>query len=761
MNRFSRISTIWRKEFADTLRDRRTLIAMVLVPMVLYPALMLGSLQAFELQVSRLKQQEYSIAVASDDVRHWLQARILDPDLARFPAAAGLPAEELPAAVEAAEKEADQQRPPENQNARGILEKGQDDVRHRPPPYRLQVVDDVQRAVAAGQTNVGVIVTGERLPTPDSPGSYQITLVMDQAEIRSQFAASALEGVFKRMSERVVARRLEDLHLSRDFIEPYQVSQLSVATPEKLGGSVIGQIVALILVVMTITGAIYPAIDLTAGERERGTLETLMAAPVPKVDLIAGKFVVVASIGMLSAVLNLLSIGGTVYLAGLGDILTKGSGVAIPLRTLPLVLVTLIPLAVMFSALLLAVCSFARSFKEAQNYIMPVMIVALIPAVIGLLPGTELEGPLLIMPVTNIVILTRELFMGEINRTGVLWVTLSTCIYAAAAVGVAAKLFGQEAVLFADSASIRTLFKRKFFKPSDWPSAAQALLLLALVYLLNFFMQQSLFKAGIVPGTPQHLAGFALTLVLLLAVLPMGAALYSRVRIATAFALAPPRLRGLAAGLCIGLSSWVLALAWMSLQERILPLPADFKEAAAPYERMLQHLSIATVLFFFAVLPAFCEELFFRGYALSGVRHVMGKTGAVLLVAFAFGMTHMSIQRLPITAALGCLLGLLVVRWGSVWPAVLAHVLHNSVILLVTREDGLLPRLKSAGFVDLQTEEVFPPWPWLIGAAVVLLIGLGLCLTRSRPLSQLADGLGQAGGDLVGVAGQQSTAVKD
>jgi sodium transport system permease protein len=758
MNRFSRISTIWRKEFADTLRDRRTLVAMVLVPMVLYPALMLGSLQAFELQVSKLKQQEYSIAVASDEVRHWLQTRILDPDLARFAAAAGLPAEELPAAVEAAEKEADAQ---SGDSGRGRLEKEEAAVHRRPPPYRLEVVSDVRLAVATGMTNVGLLVSGELLPTPDSAGACQITLVMDKAEIRSQFAASALEGVFKRLSERVVARRLQDLHLTRDYIEPYQITQLSVATPEKLGGSIIGQIVALILVVMTITGAIYPAIDLTAGERERGTLETLMAAPVPKVDLIAGKFVVVASIGMLSAVLNLLSIGGTVYLGGLGDVLTKEGGITIPLRTLPLVLVTLIPLAVMFSAVLLAVCSFARSFKEAQNYIMPVMVVALIPAVVGLLPGTELEGPLLIMPVTNIVILTRELFMGEINRLGVLWVTLSTCIYALAAVGVAAKLFGQEAVLFADSASIRTLLKRKFFKPSNWPSASQALLLMAVVYLLNFFIQQSLFQAGLTPGSPEHLAGFALTLVLLLAALPIGVALYTRVRITTAFSFSPPRWRGLAAGLCIGLSTWVLALVWMSLQERILPLPPDFKEAAAPYEQMLQRLSVATVLFFFAILPAFCEELFFRGYALSGLRHVMGKTGAVLLVAFAFGMTHMSIQRLPLTAAVGALLGLLVIRWGSIWPAVLAHVLHNSIILLITREDGLLPLLKRAGFVDPVTEDVFPPLPWIVGAAVLLLAGLALCVKRSRPVGQLADGLGQSGGDLLGVAGQQRPAVKD
>jgi sodium transport system permease protein len=719
MNRFSRISTIWRKEFADTLRDRRTLIAMILVPMVLYPALMLGSLQAFELQVSKLKQEEYSIAVPSEQVRHWLQTRILDPDLARFEASAGLPAEDLPAAVEAAEKQADAQNPPAQGSSRDMLEKGRDDVRHRPPPYRLLKVDDVCQAVSTGAANVGVLVTGASLPTPDSPGSCQITLVMDEAEIRSKFAASALEGVLRRFSDRVVTRRLEDRHLPRDFITPVQVTQFSVATPEKLGGSVIGQVVALILVVMTITGAIYPAIDLTAGERERGTLETLMAAPVPKVDLIAGKFVVVASIGMLS------------------DILTQGSSVAIPLRTLPLVLVTLIPLAVMFSALLLAVCSFARSFKEAQNYVMPVMIVALIPAVIGLLPGTELEGPLLIMPVTNIVILTRELFMGEIHPGAVLWVTLSTCIYAAAAVGVAAKLFGQEAVLFADSASIRTLLRRKFFKPSDRPSAAQALLLLAIVYLLNFFIQQALFKAGIMPGTPQYLAGIALNLVLLLVGLPVALALYSRVRITTALSLGPPPLRGLAAALLIGLSSWVLALAWMSFQERILPLPPGFKEAVAPIEKMLEGLSAPTVLFFFAILPAFCEELFFRGYALSGVRNVMKNTWAVLIVAFAFGMTHMSIQRLPITVALGCVLGLLVVRWGSIWPAVLTHVLHNSIILLVTREDGLLPMLRNAGFVDPATQNVFPPLPWLIGAAAVLLIGLALC--SPSPNRQLAE----------------------
>ena len=727
MNRFSRISTVWRKEFVDTLRDRRTVIAMVLVPMVLYPVLMLGSLQAFELQVGRLRQEEYTIAVASQEIGHWLRTRIIDPDLARYPGAAGTAAEDLPTAVDAAREDT-----PRHVGEASASEAAQSDVRHKPPPYKVVVFDDPVQAVIDGKAHVGLLVNGDKLPLPDSEDSIEATLVMDQTEIRSQIAAAGLEGILRRANEFWVEDRLEKQGLSEDFLHPIGLAQTQVASPEKLGGSVLGQIVPLILIIMTITGAIYPAIDLTAGERERGTLETLMTAPVPKVDLIAGKFVVVASIGMLSAVLNLLSIGGTIYLGGLGDILTQGAAVTIPLRTLPLVLVVLIPLAVMFSAMLLAVCSFARSFKEAQNYVMPVMMVALIPAVIGVLPGTELKGPLLILPVTNIVILTRELFMGQIDRVAILWVTLSTCVYASAAVAVAAKLFGQEAVLFSDSASIRTLFRRRFFKPALRPSAAQAFLLLAIVYSGNFFVQQSMLKAGIQPGSIQHLAGLAITLVVLFAALPIAAAKYMRVRITPTLSLAPPSPAGLLAGFCFGFSTWVLGLAWLTIQHRVLPLPPDLIEAAQPLEEQLRSLPIVTAVFFIALVPGFCEEIFFRGYALSGLRGTLGKTMAVLAVAAAFGMAHYSVHRLVVTTALGVLLGLLVIQFRSIWPAMIAHMMHNTMILLITREDGLLPYAERFGFIQHSGESIAPPPIWLAGAATLVLAGIALCLSAPR-----------------------------
>ena len=730
MNRFTRINTIWRKELTDTLRDRRTLIAMVLVPMVMYPAMILGSLQGFELQFSRLKQEEYRVVVAGPEVAGWLRD-VIDKDPTRRPGAAGLPAEEL------VEREQQGQLPAEKPKAKGLrdrsaTEAAREDVRRQPPPYSIAVVANaghVREMVTQGQANVGLLLDGTP-PAPAGSGCTQVTLLMDQTDIRSQIAATGLESILQRAADAMLTQRLKRAELDPAFVRPIEFREETTATPEKVGGSILGQIVPLILVMMTITGAVYPAIDLTAGERERGTLETLMVAPVPTVDLIAGKFVVVALIGMLSATLNLLSIGGTIYLGGLGDLLTRGKEVVIPLAALPWVLVLLIPLAVMFSALLLAVCSFARSFKEAQNYVMPVMVAAMIPAIVGVLPGTRLEGPLLIVPVTNIVILTRDLFMGKFDVVAILWVTLSTTLYAGAAVAVAARLFGQEAVLFADSGSVKTLFQRRFFKPADTPSIAQAALLLAVIFSLMFFAQQQLLHVPGVVGTLWFWVGIAAIMLVLFVGVPLGAAGYMRVRIGTTFALARPPGMALLAALCFGLSTWVLAQAWLVFQEGWLPLPRAMEQAFEQMTRQLGDTSPLVMLLFLGLVPAACEEFFFRGYALSGLRNGVGKTGAVLIAALAFGLYHHSVHRLISTSALGLLFGLLVVRYGSLWPAFLAHLMHNALSGLSIREDGLKPLLTALGFNP--AADGGPPLPWIIGAGVLLAIGLLLCFFAPR-----------------------------
>jgi len=742
MRRFTRIQTIGRKELLDTLRDRRTLIAMIFVPMVLYPAMMLGSLQGFELQVGRLKQERYKVAVESEAAQRWLRA-VIDSDPARRPRATSLPAEEIVELHERGELDVPSTAPALRDES--PAEAARADVRQHPPEYEIVVMsqaDEVRAQVRSGACHAGVLLPGG-VPARGESGSAQVTLVLDQTDIRSQIAAAGLEGILKRLSEAWLHERLRRVRLDPQFITPLETLQEPVATPEKVGGSILGQIVPLILVIMTITGAIYPAIDLTAGERERGTLETLMVAPVPTVDLIAGKFLVVALIAMLSAALNLLSIGGTIWLGGLGDLLARGGQVVIPLNMLPWVLVVLVPLAVMFSAALLAVCSFARSFKEAQNYVMPVMVAAMIPAVVGILPGTRLEGPLLIMPVTNIVILTRDLFTGRFDLFSILWVTLSTTLYAGAAVAVAAKLFGQEAVLFADSGSIKTIFKRRFFRPADQPSAAQAFLLLAVVFSANFFAQQWLLKLPGVAGTLRFWFGLAAVIVTLFLLAPMLFALYMRVRIRSAFSLGPAAPAGWLAALCFGLSTWVLAQGWFAFQQTWLPMPPEMERAFEEMVAALGGVHPLVMLVFLGLLPAVCEEMFFRGYALGGLRGSLGRTAAVIVVALAFGIYHHSVHRLIVTSALGLLFGLLVVRYRSIWPAVVAHGLHNGLSGLSARSDGLKPLLERFGYGLDATG--YPPPSWLVAAGLLLLVGIAIAVLRpggTAPAQTLVRGSG-------------------
>jgi ABC-type Na+ efflux pump permease subunit len=727
----------------DTLRDRRTLIAMVLVPMVLYPALMLGSIQAFELQTTRLAEEKYRVVVANERVARWLR-RLLDTDAARRPGAEGKSAEELLEAQTQPVEPGAATRPVLPRGAEresGAVETARMNVYERPPEYEVIVLAEgaggpaqpfrsARELVLSGQAHVALFIEGP-IPALDGrhAGMPRIALLFDQSDPRSGLATSGIEGVLERARLAMVRRRLADAGLDASFDRPIEVALQNVAPQERVSGAIIGQIVPLILIIMTITGAIYPAIDLTAGERERGTLETLMVAPVPTVDLIAGKFVVVALIGMISAMLNLASIGGTIWLGGLGNILTRGHEVSIPLHVLPLVLLVLIPLAVMFSAMLLAVCSFARSFKEAQNYVMPVMIAALIPAVVGILPGTRLEGPLLIMPVANIVILTRDLFTGKLDLAAILWVTLSTTIYAGAAVAVAAKLFGQEAVLFADSASVKTIFQRRFFKPAATPSVAQALLLLAIVFSLNYFIATALMRAPGVGDTENFWYAGAAVLVILFLALPMAACRYMRVAIPSTFSLAPPPPVALAAGFCLGLSTWILAKAWFAYQRQWLPMLPEMEQEFARLSAMLDGVNPFVVLVLLAVVPALCEEFFFRGYVLSGVRGALGPAAAVLVVAFAFGISHHSVQRIVPTTALGLMFGLLVVRSGSIWPAILAHSMHNGISALAHRADGLKSLLERLGFAVGPDD--WPATPWILGAAAVAAFGLLLSLLTS------------------------------
>lgn len=656
MSQSHRVWIIYRKELLEILRDRRTLTAMVVIPVVLYPLLMLGFLRAAESEEARLRAQEFVIEVPTEQNAADLDAIIKG---VRRASAESAPAEtSAPAATF--------------------------DIRASDKPI-TRIGDEVQLKVS--------LETEPPAPGAVGPTRLVVHITYNEVHVQSRTAMEELSEVlreFRRLAirERVVG--LVEAHAHRagvvpidveTILEPMRIEAESVATERQRGGWALGQIIPIILVLMTITGSIYPAIDLTAGERERGTLETLMATPVPPLQLILGKFLVVSTLGMLTAFLNVASVGATMHFSGVTQSITQAMPVEIPLGVLPLILACMVPFSLLFAAILMAVCSFARTFKEAQSYTMPVILGAMIPAVAVTLPTARLSGILLVLPVGNMVLLTREIFQGSYLWSQVAIVLVSTSFYAAAAVAVAVKLFGQEAVVFADTGSYKTLLLRRYYRPSSRPTLSQALLVAALLFPASFYAQ-SLLSGRETDGFLQTLRWLALVQFAgLFVLLPMALAGYYRINMVETFGLRLPPWRGWLAAILLGGSSWALAHQFVALQARVAPPSDALREAFRIMEAQLVAAPLWQVLLLLAVVPAVAEELFFRGFLLSGLSQGLRKWPAILFSALIFGIFHFIMDRVPVTALLGVALGYLCWQTRSIWPAMLFHLMHNGLLM--------------------------------------------------------------------------------
>ena len=690
-----RIRTIYVKELVDILRDRRTLIAMIVVPILLYPLLMLGTIQAASTQTEKLDDEEVKIVVPNrgqvDLILRWLNAD------------AGIAWElgmEEPRPIKAK-----------------IISLAE--VRKRRPKA---TVEDLIRS---RDVQLGVEIEVGNTDAPDNEVQYLLHSFYDPEEPRSANLHRRFAEVLERREKHETAGRLHSLGGPLIVIEPFVLEPEEVTTP----GSILGQILPLILVLMTITGAIYPAIDLTAGERERGTLETLMVCPVPVVDLVVGKFLVVTTVAIMGAALNLASVSATVYFGGFESVVNAAGDEGFPLAALPLILLSLIPFAILMSAIMIAVCSFARTFKEAQNYVTPVILAVLIPGGLAALPTTRLEGVMLVMPVGNMVLLTRELLLGSgIGASTVLWVLVSTTLYAASAVAVATKVFGTESVVFSDTASLKTTFTRRLMRPSARPTLSTAGLVVAVLFPVWFYVQSGL-QLG--DDLAQALRRTGILMPVFFLAGPLAVCAYFKVGIGSTFALGIPSGRFFLAAALVGLTSWAPAHELSVAQQAVLPAPEALQASNELMQQALNDMSPWLALLLLAVIPAVSEEAFFRGFLLSGLGTAARKWPAIVAAGCIFGIFHYYVFKFPVTAVLGVVLGYLCWQSRSIWPAVLTHALHNTIPVSF----ALWPQLSSA----LRIEEVDPgahlPAHLLVPTSIVCAAGLWLAW---RPSGKLA-----------------------
>lgn len=546
----------------------------------------------------------------------------------------------------------------------------------------------------------------------------------------SEWAIHLFRSIFAAVNEEVAAS------LVRVAGADYHPTISMSAAPIKITSSTqttLASLVPLVLVLMTIAGAVYPAIDLTAGERERGTLEAMIVSPTPRYLLLLAKYVAVVTVALLTAIANLTAMSITLWASGLGRIFFGGGGLS--LLTMFQILCLLVLFAMFFSAVLLSITSFAKSFKEAQAYLIPVMLVSLAPGVLSLLPQVRLTNVLSAVPLANIVLLSRDVLVGSATRESAVISVVCTVVYAIAAIAVASRLFGSDASLQGSQGSWRDLFRRPEL-PTALPTVDQMALTMACLFPLYFVASTTLPALG---GLLEYrLIMAAIVSWILIFGLPTIVAYYRRLDFRQTFLLSSGRvstwLLALPAVLLLASSLWMFSheLMIFSKQLGMATFTDEQLKQAQAFAEKLPEIPLSLLLFCFAITPAICEEWFFRGFVMSSLRR-MGSAAAVIGSATLFALMHvltsnmLSLERFLPSMFMGLALGWVAWRTGVLWPGVVLHACHNGLLLSVGH---FKEQLKGLG-IGLEEGEHLPSL-WLGGAILATLVGVGLITLVKR-----------------------------
>ncbi len=395
------VAIVYRKELTEALRDRRTMISSILIPLLVFPVLMLGIGYTFAEILGEASREPSKIMVLGGaDSPDLVQALTNAKDLRVV------------------------------SNTGGYV----DLISSKRIRAAIRIAPGFQAEVLRG-------------------GHPDINIYMFSGDIKSTLAASRIEKFFDEYRDEMIRGRLTAERLPENLLKPFEIKQQNVVSPEKVAGETYGGLIPYLVILMCMTGAMYPAMDLTAGEKERGTMETILSSPVNRTHLVLAKFLLVLTASLATATLSALSMGTSFSL--LSRIMPPGpaGGEGFPMLTIHpdaavAVFVMALPVAVLFSAVLITISLFAKSFKEAQSYLTPMTFIVLIPAIAAVLPGIELTPRLALIPILNVSLLCKELVTGTYHWNYIALIFLSTCVYAGAALFLAVKMFQRESVLF-------------------------------------------------------------------------------------------------------------------------------------------------------------------------------------------------------------------------------------------------------------------------------------------------------------------------
>jgi sodium transport system permease protein len=654
---------IWAKELLEALRDRKTLVIMVVLPLVIYPLVFIGLSQATLAQQEKIEAEELTLGVQGPAV----------PDALR--------------------------------GALDALESSE-----------VIAVDDAADAVRRGQVSAALRLPADAIDAVASGGQIPVAIVFDGSNDRSHEAESRLRGAVSQFVESVRAARLTAAKLTPEYIDPVTLQADNIAPPARQGGFILGQVLPMLVSFLMIGAAFYPAIDLTAGEKRAGHPPDPHDRPIASISIVTGKFAAVVTLSILTGALNLLALGLVAISIPLPEEIQGQVAFSVAPLPLLLLLAAMVLLGMMFGALMMAVAVTAKSFKDAQSYLTPLYLLCIFPLMISSLPGVTLGPTTAVMPIVNLALAMKQLLLGEVNGPLLAITALSTLAFAALALTLAARVFSMQSVLLGDDGP-SALFRRRTETSArpPVPSPGEVTTVLALVLLAMFYGTLAL------SGAPL-LAIIHATQWLFILGPPVVAATALRLDPVQTFALRRPPAWSMLAAAALGAGLWLGALRLLShLTGTWLPVPSPGMQALGDALAALGADPLTALPLFagVALAPAVCEELLFRGFVLQSLRRRMSQRAAILVSAALFALYHLQLAQMPTTFVIGLIQAALVIASGSLWPAVLLHFLHNGLALasqLYFPEELLLGTpiltlllLPAAGFALLVARSRRPP----------------------------------------------------
>ncbi len=724
--RWSNVFLIFRREVRDQARDRRTLFMIFLLPILLYPILGIGMIQ-------------FSAAFAQK------------PRTVLVIGAENLPAE--PPLLGKARTSFDPSlfdNPDEALRLHVRLEKAEG-----------RWLDLAQRknVVRAGEADAVVSIPADLVSRLDRSDSEAVPIVYDSTDETSQVTQLRLKELLARWKDKIVSIRLQRDAKPSSYVEPITINSEDAATIAEVGGSVWARLFPFLLVMMSLTGAFYPAIDLCAGEKERGTMETLLISPASRAEIVIGKFLTVVLASMLTALLNLVSMGltGLQLASQIGSMSAANPNrmaavIAPPTFTAAFwMFLLLIPLSVFFSALCLSLAVMAKSMKEGQYYMTPLYLICIPLVFLTLMPGIELNLFYSLVPISGACLLLRTLILGDYNVALRYFVPVlvPTVIYGALALRWAIAQFQREDVLFREGErfDLKSWFRHLLRDKGPLPTPGQALLCFLLMLSLAWFLMQLLSSTGSTVSMVIGQVAF-----ILLPPLVMAFVLTSSPR--RTLRLYWPSARYLGLGAALAFSLHPLESELRPIIEGLFPISEQVKTILA---QMMGHLpNLATAVFVFAFIPAICEEFAFRGFILAGLENGQSTRTAIIGSAILFGFLHVLLslfQQLFNATFLGLILGLLALRSGSILPGILFHFLHNGMAVTFGQ---WIERSQGKGLVTwfCRDPEHQLYYPWIVVFSVLVSSYLLWILIRER--SQVSISKVKAAVDSLDVTGVPS-----